>query len=302
MPTPRVSVIIVNWNRREAVRDALGSLERTTDPSHEFIVIDNGSTDGSAEDLAQVRGIRLIRRARNLGPARARNIGILASRGEYILFVDSDSLVSRRCLERLVSRMDSDPNIGIIGCKIVNPFNRAIDQWIYSEPEATHARREFETYSFSAAGALVRTEAIRKAGGFWGSLFIYNEELDLSIRVLRAGFKIIYAPYARVFHRRLESGSERSRLYWYYQIRNHIWICFRYYPSPSCWWKIAMYVSVYFIKALANRQLGACLSGIAAGVRRRKIIGQYRDKLTARERHRLRILNRRTSIRLSGPV
>jgi GT2 family glycosyltransferase len=302
MPTPRVSVIIVNWNRREAVRETLDSLERTTYPSHEFIVIDNGSTDGSAEDLARVEGIRLIRCSRNLGPARARNIGVFASQGEYILFVDSDSLVSRRCLERLVSRMDSDPDIGIIGCKIVNPFNRAVDQWIYSEPETTHARREFETYSFSAAGALVRTEAIRKAGGFWGALFIYNEELDLSIRVLRAGFKILYAPYARVFHRHLERGTEKSRLYWHYQIRNHIWIFFRYYPWPICWWMIAMYVSVYLIKALASRQLGACLSGIVAGVRRRKIISRYRDKLTARERHRLRILNRRTSIRLRCPV
>ena len=103
-------------------------------------------------------------------------------------------MISKVGLARLVARLERDPTIGIAGCRIINSYTRKLDQWLYQHPAATHQRTEFETYAFSAAGAAHPRDAIRAAGSFWDDLFIYNEEIDLSIRILRSGYRIIYYP------------------------------------------------------------------------------------------------------------
>jgi GT2 family glycosyltransferase len=197
----------------------------------------------------------------------------------------------------LVARMDRDPTVGVLGCRIVNGFSRGLDQWIYAEPAETHERVEFETYSFSAAGAMARTDALREAGLFWKELFIYNEEVDLSIRVIRAGYKILYCPDVAVYHFPSARGRNGPDAYWRCQIRNWIWIFYRYYPAAERRRKVAMYSLIYMIKGLRNRQFRACLSGIMAGLRQTEIIGQYADKLSEEEIRRLAALNTRTRIR-----
>ena len=297
MDRPEVSVIIVNWNRIEEVSASIRLLSRVKEVELEIIVVDNGSTDGSLERLACNDSIRLIDLPENVGPSTARNHAIDAATGRYLLFLDSDALITGRALRRLVDRMEIDGSIGVIGCRIVNYRTRTIDQWIYAEREKTHSLREFDTYSFTGAGALVRQEAIARAGRFWDDLFIYNEELDLSIRILRAGYRIIYWPGAEVYHKASESGRVRPSLYWYYQIRNRIWIFFRYYPQPLCWLKISVYICVYIIKSAMNQQLRPCLSGIASGLSGTRIIRDFGDKMTFEECRRLDSLNRRSSLR-----
>lgn len=298
MDEPRVSIVVVNWNRHEDVARIVRHLAklRGSGPSFEVIVVDNGSTDGSIEGLASLADIRLVCAGENLGPARARNLGIEAAVGRYILFLDSDALLARNGLARLVERMDADPQIGIAGCRVVNGYTRKLDQWIYAEPAETYALVEFETYSFSAAGAIARAEALRKAGPFWDDLFIYNEEVDLSIRLHRAGYKILYYPHAPVYHFPSSRGREGSKTYWYYQIRNWIWIFYRYYPSMERWRKVVLYSMLYLVKGVLNRQLRACWSGIVAGLKQTDLIGQYDQKLTREELVRLAALNRRKSL------
>src|SRR5262249_32801850 len=154
-------------------------------------------------------------------------------KGKYVVFLDSDAVLSRLGLLELVSRMESNPTIGIIGCRIVNSQTRQADAWIHALPASSHELREFDTYSFSAAGAIARTEALRAAGPFWDELFIYQEEVDLSIRMLKAGYRIVYSPLARVIHRVSEQGRIASGDYWRLQIRNWIWIYYRYYPARA---------------------------------------------------------------------
>ena len=295
---PLVSVIIVNWNRGDDVRVAIRTLSRSRWDRIEIIVVDNGSTDGSAEALAEQDGIRLIRLAENFGPAAARNLGLDSARGRYVFFLDSDASITSWALRRLVERMDKDPSIGVIGCRIVNATTREIDQWIYAEGQKSYSRREFDTYSFSAAGALVRAEALAKAGQFWDELFIYNEETDLSIRIIKAGYRIIYSPVAQVYHNPSNSGRVVPAGYWFYQARNQIWIFFRYYPFPLRWLNTVAYVFIFMIKSAANRHLAACLAGIASGLSRRRIIRDFQEKLTFQECRRIGSLNRRFSLRL----
>lgn len=183
--TVDVSIIIVNWNRLDDLLKTLPHLKRQRAVRTEVVVVDNGSTDGSAAQLARIGWIRLIRLATNVGPAEARNYGVAVAKGKYVVFLDSDAFISNAGLVRLVLRMESNPSIGIIGCRIVNTHTRKTESWIHALPLSSHEFAEFETYSFSAAGAIARTEALRAAGPFWDELFIYNEEVDLSIRVLR---------------------------------------------------------------------------------------------------------------------
>ena len=297
-----VSIIIVNWNRPDDVARNVRHLGRLRGrgPSFEIIVVDNGSTDGGADRLAEFGdAIRLIRLGANYGPSAARNRGIEAARGRYVLFLDSDAYLSRKALDPLVRRMDADPRVGIIGCRVVNGHTRKLDQWAYAEPASTHERLGFETYSFSAAGAIARASALREAGAFWEDLFIYNEEVDLSIRVIRAGYSVRYAPEAVVLHFSSPGGRGGPATYWYYQARNWIWIFYRYYPAGERWRKVLVYCGAYAAKGLRNGRLGACLSGLAAGLRRTDLIGAYEDKLSAEELALLASLNRRRKLRFS---
>ena len=130
MENPSVSVIIVNWNRLEDVLRSVRILSRSREIGLEVIVVDNGSTDGSPEELERNDDVRLITLGENVGPAAARNHAIDAARGRYLFFLDSDASITGRALRRLVDRMDRDPSIGVIGCRIVNYETREIDQWI----------------------------------------------------------------------------------------------------------------------------------------------------------------------------
>jgi GT2 family glycosyltransferase len=296
--TALVSIVIVNWNRLDDVRRCVHYLKLQHGVRYEVVIVDNGSTDGSAEQLSRIESVKFVGLDSNVGPAKARNIGIEHASGKYILFLDSDAVLAKAALARMVKRMESDPTIGIAGCRIINGLTRKIDQWFYQYPSSTHERVEFDTYSFSAAGAIVRAEAIKDAGPFWDDLFIYNEEVDLSIRVLRAGYRIIYYPKAHVYHISSSNGRSGAANYWRLQIRNWIWIFYRYYSPIPCAVKISEYIVLYIIKGLYNGHLRACLDGIRAGLASSSIRQRFPDKLTREEMDRIHALGRRYRIRL----
>jgi hypothetical protein len=108
---------------------------------------------------------------------------------------------------------------------------------------------------------------------------------------------VIYFPHTKVFHRVSPHGRAKSSSYFFYQIRNWIWIFYRYYPRAWRWRKIATYVPVYLVKGLAAGRLWSCLKGIIAGLKDTAIIGEFADKLTADQIGRLEELNRRQTIR-----
>jgi GT2 family glycosyltransferase len=108
---------------------------------------------------------------------------------------------------------------------------------------------------------------------------------------------VIYFPGARVFHRVSPKGRAKSSAYYFYQIRNWIWIFYRYYPPLARLRKIAMYVPVYLAKGAAGGQLWACVRGIAAGLGATRIIADHADKLTGDQVGRLEALNTRRTVR-----
>lgn len=292
----KLSIVIVNWNRYEEVAVALRRLATVRGIAFETIVVDNGSTDDSVERLACHDNILVLATGRNLGPAAARNIGIRHAAGRYILFLDSDATIDGASLRILITRMDEDDDIGAIGCRILHAKTGRLDQWIYAQPARTHEYREFETYAFSAAGVLVRADAARFVGGFWEDLFIYNEEVEFSLRLLRVGFRILYCPDAVVLHDPASNG--RSSRYWYYQSRNWIWICYRHYTGVALARKVANCVAVSLLKGVFGGGVSQSLRGVLAGLRRTELIGAYPYKLAHHEVTAIDRLNPRRSIKL----
>ena len=297
---PMVSVVLVNWNRATDILDNIRWLKNQTWSNLEIIVVDNGSRDESLKELRKVDGIRLIELAENFGPARARNEGIRRAAGEFILLLDSDSYLGRTGLAKLVARMQTDLSLGILGCRVMNWYSGDIDQWFYPQNYETLGDTEFETYSFSGAGALLRTTAVKQAGGFWDDLFIYNEEVDLSIGIIRAGYRILYVPDVPVFHRSSKTGRVPTARFFYYQIRNWIWILYRHYPFWQRSVRVGLLSAVYVIKGMRAGYLKSCLRGILDGLRGTQWIGQFNPKLTTEQIRKLSMLNRRWRVRVEG--
>ena len=120
---PEISIVIASWNAKRHLLKCLKSIGKTvTNHSHEIIVVDNSSSDGSADAVAsQFPQVVLIRNQENLGFAKANNIGIRASSGQYVCLINSDVIVLRGCIEKLIEFMDSRPAAGIVGPRILNP-------------------------------------------------------------------------------------------------------------------------------------------------------------------------------------
>src|SRR5271157_3260875 len=118
-----ISIIIVTWNIMRTIRECLKSLEYLRhDSGAEIIVVDNASFDGTPDVIQnEFPHVKLVRSSDNLGFARANNVGIRQSTGKYVCLINSDVVVPEGCLEKLVRYMDENPDIGMLGPKMIMP-------------------------------------------------------------------------------------------------------------------------------------------------------------------------------------
>src|SRR3954447_3233506 len=118
----KLSIVILCWNDRKVIGDCLESIYSNTRSTElEVIVSDNGSTDGSVDFIhASYPLVHVIENGRNLRFAKANNVGIRASRGEYILILNPDTVIHPGALDRVISAADQHPEAGAFGCRVVN--------------------------------------------------------------------------------------------------------------------------------------------------------------------------------------
>ncbi|MCX7855567.1 MAG: glycosyltransferase family 2 protein [Anaerolineae bacterium] len=228
-----LSVLIVNWNTKDVLADCLRALPEAIAPiSSETIVVDNGSSDGSPEMVsAQFPWVRLIENRENAGFVHATNQAIAASRGAYLLLLNSDAIAPPGSLARMVSFMKAHPDAGAAAPKLVHPdgsFQASYARFPTLLSESLSAfglnRRLWGPYHPSppprpnetphpvdwAPGAclLLRRDVIEAVGpldeGFW----MYSEDTDLCYRIHRAGWKVYYLPDVAVIH--LGGASSRQ--------------------------------------------------------------------------------------------
>ncbi|MEM6432645.1 MAG: glycosyltransferase family 2 protein [Cyanobacteria bacterium P01_D01_bin.115] len=224
MSQPQVSLIIVNYNGLGVIVDCLTSIFcHLSAPAIEVIVVDNDSQDGSPELIAQkFPQVNLLRQSKNSGFGTANNVGVRQARGEYLLLLNSDTLVTANILPVLVAKLTSDAQVGIVGPRLLNPdgsFQLSIaheiglwGEWrtlqqvkqyrIPANRSALAAQYDHDQVVDIVVGAamLMRRSLFEQAGGFDETFFMYFEESDLCQRVRALGYKILYTPAVTVIH------------------------------------------------------------------------------------------------------
>lgn len=225
-----LSVVIVNHNGGELVKTCVGSLfENPSRRPFEIIVVDNGSTDGSADGIeAAYPKVRLIRRKRNEGLAKAFNEGVAAMRGRYLLSLDDGTRVLPGAIDALLDFMDTHPSAGAAGARLYDPdmtvqpvarrfphpmnaiFGRRslatklfpnspiVKRYLMSE--FTGSVEPFEVDWNSSAAMAVRRAAIEQVGAMDPRYFVYWADADWCYRLCKANWGIYCVPRSKVVH------------------------------------------------------------------------------------------------------
>ncbi len=234
---PDLSVVIVNWNTEALLRDCVQSLFLSPLPGVlEVIVVDNASSDNSVATLRRNwPAVHLIENTQNVGFARANNQGIAASRGRYVLLLNSDTIVPPNTLRGLAAFMDKHPEAGAVGPRLIQPDGRPQPFAFGSDPTPLYLlrrglsllllRRPLHDWNtnlvqsvdwVSGAGLLLRRQALEQAGPLDEAIFMYFEDNDLCLRLRRCGWKVYYNPQTFITHvggRSLEQNPAAQKTY-----------------------------------------------------------------------------------------
>ncbi|WP_223065893.1 glycosyltransferase family 2 protein [Paenibacillus caui] len=233
-----LSIIIVNYNTRDLTLDCLQSVyDSRTAYRYEVILIDNHSSDGSVQAIAErYLQVTVIANDNNAGFAKANNQGMNIAKGRYILLLNSDTVVQPDTLHTMVSFMDSRPDVGASGCKIILPdgsLDKACKRG-FPTPSASFYyafgfsklfpdRPRFNQYQLGyldpddsypvdclvGAFMMVRREVIDQVGGLDEDFFMYGEDIDWCYRIKEAGWGIYYNSDTYIVH--YKGGSARRR-------------------------------------------------------------------------------------------
>lgn len=235
-----LSIVIVNYRTPQLCVSSLCSIETINNISHETIVIDNASNDGSAEHIEQAitknswYNIRTIGSSDNLGFSAGNNLGINASASEYVLLLNSDTIVRPGAIETLVQTLQDNPQMGMASPRLEWPdgspqescfrFHRPINELIRSACTGPITRllkayevplRVTDELSYpewtSFACVLIRRELFEQIGLLDDEFFMYFEDVDFCRRARAAGWPIINNPQARVVHLRGGSSPVKSQ-------------------------------------------------------------------------------------------
>jgi len=228
---PRASIIIVNYDGQAHIDTCLNSLREVGQRGYEVIVVDNASGDGSAEHVAARHPqVRLIRNEANLGFGAGNNRGAEWARGEYLAFLNPDTVVEPGWLEALIAALEQDPKAGLATALVllmdrpdrVNTCGNDMHMTGLTLCRGMGAHRggfskTVGVGAVSGAAFAVRRDLFETLGGFDESFFLYMEDSDLSLRARLAGYHLLAVPGAVIHHDyRLQFGPQKT----FYQERN----------------------------------------------------------------------------------
>lgn len=223
-----VSIIIVSWNTRQTTCDCIRSIYgQPSKVDFEVIVIDNASTDGSAEMVKKdFLRVTLVKNPENRGFAAANNQGMAIAKGRYVLLLNSDTIILDNAVSKTVAFADANPDAAVVGCRVLNPdktlqptcfmFPSILNMILSSSylyklfPRSTFFGRERMTWwdrndtrevdVVTGCYMLVRKKAIDQVGVMDERFFIYGEETDWCYRFKQAGWKVMFAPVGKIIH------------------------------------------------------------------------------------------------------
>ncbi len=227
-----LSIIIVSYNTEELLKKCLESIfSQNRSISFEVIVIDNASTDGSAEAISN---FQFIRNKKNVGFAKANNQGVKLAKGKYLLFLNPDTIVYPKTLEGMVAFMEGNQHAGVATCRVNLPNKKLDDASHRGFPTPWNAfcyfsglskllpsskllngynlgwmdlSKKHEIDSCAGAFMMVRREAGESIGWWDEDYFWYGEDLDFCYRLKKNGWKIFFVPLFSILHYKGVSGG-----------------------------------------------------------------------------------------------
>lgn len=254
--TPRLTIVIVNFNGAGHLERCLASLHEHPPASPtEIIVVDNASTDRSAEIVDAWPAVRLLRLPQNVGFSAGNNAGIRATSAELLLLLNNDTLVPAGAIDRLIARLDADPAAAIAGPRLVDdagkversfgpmisPFGELRQKAIIRLHERGFgpvsawvrwsAGRERYVDWVSGACLLVRRFVAEQVGLLDERYFLYTEDVDFCASVRAAGWKVLFTPAAEIVHLRGRSRATAAPASNQAYRRSHLAFYEKHYPA-----------------------------------------------------------------------
>lgn len=249
MESPKVYILILNWNGKKDTINCLESVKKIDYPDYNIVIIDNGSSDDSVEEIhKKFKDIKIIKNKENLGYAEGNNVGIryaLNNKADYIWILNNDTIVDKNCLTKLIQTAELNKDIGIVGSKIYdygtnriqylgikNLFlNLLLFKKIVGGGKEDNGQFDSFTDVDAVAGCstLIRLEMLKKIGLFDKKLFLYYEEVDLFVRAKKAGYQLKVAPKSHVWHKGSATAKKVSGFVRYYIARNNFIFAKRYF-------------------------------------------------------------------------
>jgi GT2 family glycosyltransferase len=252
-----VDIIIVNYNTRKHIETCIHSLhDPVPDVDHEIVVVDNGSTDGSADAVrARWPAVQVIDAGRNVGYSSANNLGIRQTQGEFILLLNSDTIVPAGTVNALVRRLQGLPDVAAIGPglldtlgrpelsfgRMIGPLNEliqkgkgiALARGLPILGNLVRAARYREGYHDWVSGAclLVRRTDAERVGLLDERFFLYGEDVDFCAALRKIGRRIFFAPEIQIVHHRGQSGAIMPKQTRIAYRRSHLTFYEKHHPA-----------------------------------------------------------------------
>jgi GT2 family glycosyltransferase len=281
--SPRVVVVVPNWNGEDSLKACLDSLLAQSVPAR-VIVVDNGSGDGSLQLLEKYSDIEVILHDRNLGFAGGVNAGFrraIEDGVKYVATLNNDAVADKEWLKELVAVLNAHPKAGIATSKILTADGRKIDStgdyltvWGLPYPrgrgESGLDKYDSQTEVFGASGgaSLYRVSMLREVGLFDEDFFAYYEDIDLSFRAQLASWKVRYAPPAVVRHQIGATSSKLKGFTAYQTMKNQPLLLYKNLPGRYWWrvgWRFTIAHTLFFLRAISRGQGWPALKGDLRG-------------------------------------
>lgn len=284
-----VSVVILNWNRKEMLLDCLRSIKELDYPIYEIIVVDNASTDGSAQAVREnYPDVVLIENDKNYGAIGGKNIGLrraLQSDVEYIYMQDNDIVAAKDALTKLVEVAEADATVGMVGAMMYDyskpdtilsaggtiDWTQNVSRGRGDNQKDVGQFNKIEPVDYLWGGALLVRKSVLETVGLFDEDYIgyWFEDSDLSVRVAKAGFKVLFNPFAKVWHKPHATAEQFSYRKKYLAARNAIRFM-KKHATLRQWAKYLIFAVVglpfmYLRDVLAGKNLGGA-RGKAKGI------------------------------------
>lgn len=265
---PLVSLITVNFNTTKDTLEYIETVKKLTYENIELIVVDNGSTVSPEKELKEVfPRVRFIQSERNLGFAGGNNLGISIATGEYLFFLNSDTILFPNTLEPLIGFLEKNPSIGMASPKVlypdiktvqysggiaINPYTGRGRQLGLLEEDKGQYDRCYETGWCHGAALIVPRRVIDKIGPMPDEYFLYYEEIDWAEQAKRAGFLVYYIGTSTIIHKEaISMGGNESETKAYYMTRSRL----LYMKRNSSGFKRVIGLAFFFLVTVPKQSL-----------------------------------------------